>query len=446
VYWGDLMEALAAHDVQSEALLAWSILNEQWFFSLQPPLSLRSGTVLTANGNTYDLSDDEQRRAMAVDGVVHYIDLVSAIIREYDPGTLVTMGFFAPKFPNATETGGDWYVDTAPLLGRAALDFFDFHAYPGGDLDVMQFAENFGMNAHPEKPVIMGEVGAFRDRYASARLAGVALQEFIAESCTAGFDGWLVWDYFGASDAIGDAAWGLQMAEGFLLDALAPVNQSDPCVPGEIRLDNFAFGKPVTASRTLPLEPAEHAVDGSYDTNWGAGEHPPQWIEIDLVTPQGVNQVALTVAQFPAGRTVHRVFATLADGRTVLLEELDGVTQDPETLTVTIPGVLNDVQRIRVETLESPSWVSWREIEVYGGDGGAACFIYANVTVNLRTFPSTDAVIGGSLPSRQGLIVGAQTRSDDNARWWQSLDGVWVREDVVTAVGDCENVPTIETP
>src|SRR5690606_2915887 len=135
---------------------------------------------------------------------------------------------------NPTGTGGDWYVDTAPLLERAALDFFDFHAYPGGDLTAAQFAENFGMPAHPEKPVIMGEVGAFRERYASVELAAVTLQEFIAESCAAGYDGWLIWDYFGAPDFVGDAAWGLRMVEGFLLDALSPVDQPDPCAVGEI--------------------------------------------------------------------------------------------------------------------------------------------------------------------------------------------------------------------
>lgn len=442
-YWRDLLAALSEYNPPDEALLAWSILNEQWFFSLQPPLSLRAGMVTTANGQAYDMSDADQRRAMAVDGVVHYIDRVSDVIREYAPDTLVTMGFFAPKFPNPTETGGDWAVDTAPLLERAALDFFDFHAYPGGDLTATQFAENFGMPAHPEKPVIMGEVGAFRERYASVDLAAVTLQEFIAESCAAGYDGWLIWDYFGAPDFVGDAAWGLRMAEGFLLDALSPLDQPDPCVVGEIELANMAFRAPVSASAALAGEPASAAVDGSAETWWGSGGDAPQWIEIDLGEARTVGRVALTVAQYPAGRTVHRVWALMGDGSRVLLEELAGDTQDLDALTVSLPAGLGDVQQIRVETLESPSWVSWREIEIYGGDLASLCIVQAGGTVNLRAEPSTAAAVAGSLPAGTGAVIAAQVQGADGMRWWRLMYGVWVREDVVSASGDCDAIPDV---
>jgi hypothetical protein len=444
-YWRDVLTMLAEHEPPDEALLAWSILNEQWFFGRQPPLSLRSGLVTTANGQTYDMSDAGQRRAMAVDGTVHYMNAVSEVIREHAPETLVTSGFFAPKYPNQTETGGDWVVHTAELMERTALDFFDFHAYPGGDLTATQFAENFGMGAHPEKPVIMGEVGVFRDRQPSVRRAGILLGDFIAESCAAGFDGWLFWEYFGGPGFIGDATWGMRMADNFLLETFAPVNQPDPCVPGEIELDNVAFEKPVSASSALPNEPAANAVDDTTDSQWGSGRDAPGWIEIDLVTPRAVGRVALTVAQYPAGRTVHRVWAVQSDGRRVLLAELDGPTSDPQVLTIDLPAAVPDVRRIRVETVESPSWVSWREIEVYTGEG-EACVVGADGSVNLRAEPSTSAAVAGSLAAGTGAAIDSQTTGADGMRWWRLTHGVWVREDVVTASGGCADVPAAEAP
>jgi hypothetical protein len=223
-YWRDFMQALMQYDPPTEAVLGWSILNEQWFFGDQPPLSLNDGVVETANGEFYDLSDPDQKRAMTTDNILLYINTVYDVIRENDPDTLITMGFFAPQFPNSTGIGGSWFVDTAPLLERAPLDFFDFHAYPGGDISVTHIAENFGLPAHPEKPIIMGEVGAFRHSYANVELAAIALQEWIADSCASGFDGWLVWEYFGGPLSIGDATWGMIAEDGFILDVLSPIN------------------------------------------------------------------------------------------------------------------------------------------------------------------------------------------------------------------------------
>lgn len=440
LYWRDFMELLMSFDPPTEAILGWSILNEQWFFKQQPPLSLNSGTVTTANDQTYDLGDPDQKRAMLVDGVVHYIDVTSAVIRAHDPGTLVTMGFFAPQFPNETVIGGDWYVDTEPLLARAALDFFDFHAYPGTDLTVAEHAENFGMPQYPHIPVIMGEVGAFRHLYDSADLAAITLQEWIAASCEAGFDGWLVWEYLGAPLSIGDAAWGSLAADGLIFDALAPANQPDPCQPTGIRPANIAFRQPATASRALPDEPPANVSDGSA-AQWGAGADAPQWIAIDLGDPFSVNRVTLRVAQYPDGNTRHQVWALLQDGARVLLREFDQVTRDDDVLTVSLDAALPGVTGIRVDTLASPSWVAWKEIEVFADGSGTACVVQAAGNVNLRSEPATTSVVAGTLTAGMGAVVDQQVQDDDGFTWYRLPHGVWVRADVITATGDCAALP-----
>ncbi len=361
-YWADLLTGLLERSAPLDAVLAWSIVNEQWVFSAQPPLSLDEGEVTGADGRVYDLADAEQKRALVIAGVTNYLNTAAATIREHDPTALVTSGFFAPKFPNPTSIGGDWYVDTAPLLTAADLDFFDFHAYPASDISIAQIAENFGMPDAPDVPVIMGEVGAFVADYDSAADAALALQEWTADSCAAGFDGWLQWGYLRAPIAIGDAAWGLRDDSDHLLDALAPTAWPDPCTPVLVDPDLARTGT-ATASRELPDEPAAAAIDGEPNTQWGSGADAPQWIEVTLAEPATVGLVRLRVAQYPEGRTVHVVEVRGADGAWREVGVLDGETRDGDVLELEFAPV-PDATAVRVTTRTSPSWVSWRSVEI----------------------------------------------------------------------------------
>ena len=68
--------------------------------------------VTGVDGASYDMAVPARKRQLVSVGVAAYIEKVAAVIRRHDPHGLVTMGFFAPKFPNPTAIGGDWYVDT----------------------------------------------------------------------------------------------------------------------------------------------------------------------------------------------------------------------------------------------------------------------------------------------------------------------------------------------
>jgi predicted amidohydrolase YtcJ len=120
------------------------------------------------------------------------------------------------------------------------------------------------------------------------------------------------------------------------------------------------------ASQSLPTNPPEHGADGDLETHWSAGGDAPQWIEIQLGAEEQVTGVRLTVEQYPPGPTRHIVWGRLADGELVQLAEIAGETDMFDVLEVTAdePWV---VTAIRVETVESPSWVAWREIEVERG-------------------------------------------------------------------------------
>ncbi|MCB1246252.1 MAG: discoidin domain-containing protein [Acidimicrobiia bacterium] len=353
-YWGDLLAGLVERQAPFDVVLAWSILNEQWMFTDQPPLSLAEGEVTTKTG-TYDMADPAARRQMVVDGMRSYLASVTDEIKRFDPTGLVTSGFFAPQFPNPTGIGGSWYVDTAPLVVDSALDFFDFHAYPGEDIPMDQIAENFGLPS--DKPVILGEYGAFIDRYPEIDGAAIATQAWVAQSCDVGFDGWLYWEYAPASLSVGDATWALIADDDLLLDAFSPAAQPDPCIPTLVD-PNIAVGADVSASRSLPDEPAVAAVDGNPATQWGSGAEPRQWIEIDLGADTEIGSVELLVAQFPEGRTVHVISI---DG--VEVHTFEGDTAENDVLAWS-PDMPIAGQVIRVTTTVSPSWVSWKEVRI----------------------------------------------------------------------------------
>jgi hypothetical protein len=293
----------------------------------------------------------------------HYIEQLRAAILQHDPTALVTMGFFVPDYPNPLRQGDFRNVETAPLLEDSALDFFDFHAYPG-EATLADIAENFGMLGHTAKPIIMGEAGAFIDRYFSAAAAANALQAVWAESCDLGFDGWLYWGLYRAPEALGDATWAMLDEERLLLHALSPSQRPDPCAPPEVVGGNLALGKPVNASACLAAEPPHGAVDGQ-PSQWISGSDAPQWIEIDLGAPATIGLMRMVVAQFPAGPTVHQVLVRGPGEAFRLLHEFQGHTTEAQVLEFSPNPPAENVQHIRVLTTASPSWVAWREIEIY---------------------------------------------------------------------------------
>lgn len=135
------------------------------------------------------------------------------------------------------------------------------------------------------------------------------------------------------------------------------------------RSGNIARNKPVSASAALAGNEAAKAIDGDIETWWGAGDGPLQWIEIDLSSPRAIASISLSPSQSPAGETVHVVLGRrLQDEAFRELAVLEGVTSDLDTLTVTPSAPWDGVRYLRIETIESPSWVSWREIAIFAAD------------------------------------------------------------------------------
>ena len=124
-------------------------------------------------------------------------------------------------------------------------------------------------------------------------------------------------------------------------------------------------GRVVRASSATTPGPPAGAFDGAPDTAWNSGGFPVAWIEIDLGRNVALGSIRLLPAQTPGvAETVHRVYGR-PDGKTaeVLLHEFRGVTSAGIWISSALDPAL-PVRYLRIETVTSPSWVSWSEIEI----------------------------------------------------------------------------------
>jgi hypothetical protein len=361
-FWRDLVVELRRQAAPLEVVLAYDIVNEGAFVVNQPPFTLSTGTLVAPGGARYDLADPAAKERLLGDGLVVFGNRVRALIRKVDPTALVSASFFVPTAPNPTRPGDVRDLRTRPVIERSQLDLVDVHAYPGFDLTLARTLQNFGLDGPTRKPVLIGEMGAFHDPYATAAEAAVALQAWQAASCRYGVDGWLLWTWDTDEQP---ELWNGRSGGDVIATALARTKRPDPCKapPGST---NLALGKPATASAAAG-GPAANAFDGNVASAWLSEADPPQWIEVDLGQATTVAAVRLVAAQYPAeGATAHRVWTRgggAGDGY-VLRETLSGTTRDGQRLEARSGAPWTNVRYLRVETIQSLSWVAWKEIEV----------------------------------------------------------------------------------
>lgn len=361
-FFGDFVEELIARDAPLDAIWAYELRNELFFDANQPPFSLRSGQVTAANGETYDMADPDQRRQLLEDGLVYWTDAVRAEILRHDPTALVGVGFFVPQGPNPTRPGDPRIIETRQAIAASTADFIDVHGYPGADIALPLHLENFGLDGPVPKPIVMGEMGTFRNDYPVAAEAAQALVNWQAASCAYGLDGWMIWTWDAASYT---QTWNGTDADGTLNRALAPTERPDPCSGANSEAPNLALAATVTTSAEIAGSAAAAAVDGSLGAIWNSGGYPPQWLELSLasVAPAG-SEIRLTVAQSPGGASEHRLYGGPTADALVLLNTFAGVTADGDQLRFVLGPGAPAVQVLRIETVSSPSWVAWREVQV----------------------------------------------------------------------------------
>jgi F5/8 type C domain len=253
-------------------------------------------------------------------------------------------------------------IRTYPAIWNSSADFIDLHPYPGG-YNLGQLVENFEMQGFNAKPVLMGELGAARNDYASAARVALGLHDWQVDSCNYGFDGWLLWTW----DSSEQAGFYNGLDDGGLINqALAPVNRPDPCAARAFEFfeRNLALTSTPNASRWLGSNPPSFAINGTNRDWWSAGAFATQWIELDLGQPSTVRLIRLVVTQSPRGETRHELSMGAEHDNLTLVQTFEGVTDDQQVLEWRPETPLQNVRYVRITTRTSPSWIGWREIEV----------------------------------------------------------------------------------
>lgn len=363
-YWTSIMEGLIAHHAALDTIFAYGIRGELFLFNDQPPLSLTSGIIPTANGKSYDMADPAQKTLMIQENIASWISTLADVIHRYDPTALIEVGIFPPAGPNAWLPNDNRYVPVAGELANTEIDFLDLHPYPGY-VPLEQLMENFQLQDFTQKPIIIGEFGGFKFAFGSPQAAARGLQQWQVDSCKYNVQGWFFWHWTGDND---HEVWTGSEGDGAIREALAPVNRPDPCVSKNFDFfeSNLALGKPVRVSRFAGDGPGGLAVDGLNSTFWQSGAGPTQWIEVNLEQPFTVQAIRLFTSQYPDGDTVHQLFVAGADHNLTLVYEFKGFTRGDQLLEYIPPEPLVGIQFVRVRTISSPSFVSWKEIEIQG--------------------------------------------------------------------------------
>jgi len=232
IFFHDIVQGLINASAPLDAIFAYELRNEYYYDSNFPPLSWTSGTVTTADGQTYDMSNAASRQQMMDNGLIFFSDRVRAAILALDPTALVEVGFFVPQAPNPTRFGDPRVITVYPAMANSTADFVSVHPYPlAGGLTFAQYAQNFGFVGYQQqKPVVLEEFGVLESDYPVEATAASVAQNWEVQSCAYGIKGWSFWTWdTSTAEQVPPPFWPAALGAGFIAQTLSPAVRPDPC-------------------------------------------------------------------------------------------------------------------------------------------------------------------------------------------------------------------------
>ncbi len=88
-------------------------------------------------------------------------------------------------------------------------------------------------------------------------------------------------------------------------------------------------------------------------------------ITIDLQNEYNINTIRLLISQHPQGVTTHNIYAGTTLNNLTIIKTFNESTKDNDWLTYYMQDY-KKIRYVKIETTRSPSWISWREIKIYG--------------------------------------------------------------------------------
>jgi hypothetical protein len=122
-------------------------------------------------------------------------------------------------------------ISVYPAIANSSADFVDIHAYPiSGELSLPQVMENYGFTGYQrQKPVMMGEFGAFKQDYPDVSNAALVLKDWQRQSCPYSVKGWLLWTWDTEEPEQVPPLWAALSHAAEINLALEPWARPDPC-------------------------------------------------------------------------------------------------------------------------------------------------------------------------------------------------------------------------
>lgn len=200
-----------------KSVLGLSMQNEFAFEADAAPFNQLQGNYTFLDGSVYDMSNDDDRRALANRAIENYYAKMKETIESVAPGMLLSEGTYSMLAVGKTyenskgirkiEGNGDLrFPMTAVELLSTSIDFLDMHVYRYGQTGsgTEVFEKNFknmkldteeAKLLMQEKPVVLGEFGAFSsDPDESTLEDGIAFTKEIKEAALKnGFSGYAYW-------------------------------------------------------------------------------------------------------------------------------------------------------------------------------------------------------------------------------------------------------------
>lgn len=148
------------------------------------------------------------------------------------------------------------------------------------------------------------------------------------------------------------------------LDPTAEPPPATPVPPPVLPAMPASFPSHLVGASSEGAGPASAAIDGDPVSAWHAAFGVPQWIEIALDTPSTVTEVLALIAQSEPGISRHMIQVAQGDGVLHLLGIVDQQTDDYDLIRFNPATPMENVERIRIETLDSPSNAGWYEVVI----------------------------------------------------------------------------------
>jgi hypothetical protein len=209
--------------------------NEIHFMATKPPFSQGSGRF-EFRGRQYDMADDAEQQRLADVATTAATDACVDAVHKVDQDVMVGVNVFTFRAVGRSGPGHlrtdktpDGRFPARPLvLAATKASYVDVHFYPMDKDTIDQDYRSIEFEATREackkagKPMIVGEIGAFKGPYPTLPKAVAAMKLSVKRLLTDGFEGYIYWTYDNTDQS--GQIWNARDGDDAILKALAPAS------------------------------------------------------------------------------------------------------------------------------------------------------------------------------------------------------------------------------